>query len=80
MHEKITGIITDVFGLLIWGFALVLLYQGKIPLIWDGVLYMLVGSVFFFLGESTITTLLKKLLHGAINLFTKNGTNDQSKL
>ncbi len=80
MNEKITGIITDIFGLVIWGLALTLLYQGKIPLIWDGIGYMVVGSVFFFLGESTITNLLKKLLHGTINIFTKNGTDDQSKL
>lgn len=81
MNKVITGIITDAFGLVIWGFSLVLLYQGKIQFIWEGVAYLVAGSIFFFLGESSITSLLKKLLNGFINLKTKqNGTDDQSKL
>ena len=41
---------------------------------------MVIGSVFFFVGESTLGPLLKKLLDGLINMVTKNGTNDQPKL
>jgi hypothetical protein len=78
MNKVITGIISDAVGLVIWGFSLVLLYQGKIELVWDGILYMVIGSVFFFLGESVITQLLKKLLNGIINLKTKqDGTDDK---
>lgn len=81
MNKVITGIITDAFGIVIWVFTLVLIYQGKIEVIWEGIGLMVVGSVFFFLGESTITLLLKKLLNGIINLKTKqDGTDDQSKL
>lgn len=80
MNKTITGLISDAFGIVVWGFSLLLLYQGKIPLIWDGIIYMVIGSVFFFVGESTLGPLLKKLLDGLINMVTKNGTNDQPKL
>lgn len=75
--DKLTGLIFDILGIILWVLTLVLLYQGKIVFIWDGLAMLITGTVFFSVGESFIVNTLKRIVDVVIHV-KSNGANPKS--
>jgi hypothetical protein len=75
--DKLTGLIFDILGIMLWVLTLVLLYQGKIVFIWDGLAMLITGTVFFAVGESFIVNTLKRIVDVVIHV-KSNGANPKS--
>lgn len=71
MNKKVTAIILDIFAIAIWVLGSVLLYQGRIPFIWDGVAYYAAGLVVFAIEDSYINHAVKKLIQALIGRVNK---------
>lgn len=78
MNKKLTGLVLDLFALVIWGFSSMMLYEGKIPFIWEGIAYYTCGLIVFTAEESTISHAVKKVINALIGKI--HGTNDKSGL
>jgi len=71
MNKKLTGVVLDLFALIVWGMSSFMLFNGKIPFIWDGIAYYACGLIVFTADESTINVAVKKALGGLANKLNK---------
>ena len=58
---KIKDYITDLIGLSIIIITLVMFFNGKVDLLWDGLILLGVGSIFFILPDRAIAAYLQRL-------------------
>jgi hypothetical protein len=68
VNKKITAVILDIFAIVIWVLGSVLLYQGKIPFIWDGVAFYVAGLIVFVIEDSYINHAVKRLIQALIGI------------
>lgn len=60
-------IISDLIGLAILLFVSMLIYQGKMSFIWEGIAGYCVGGVFFFVSDEGIAKGLQRLIGKMVN-------------
>jgi hypothetical protein len=58
---KIKDYITDLIGLAIIIVTLIMFFNGKVVLLWDGLILLGVGAVFFILPDKAIADYLQRL-------------------
>ena len=67
MRYKIKDLVTDLLGALIMGLTVWAVYTTKMEWVWEGLVGIGVGAVFFLLPDKYIAQSLKKYLSNKLN-------------
>ena len=67
MYAKLKDVISDLIGLGILVAVSIMIYQGKMAFLWEGVAGYVVGGVFFFISDEGIANGLQKFVNKLAN-------------
>jgi Co/Zn/Cd efflux system component len=66
IKSNIKDIVTDLIGAVIWIATLYLVYFEKHPWLWDGIIGMIIGGVFFLIPDDILSNYAQKFLNKKI--------------
>lgn len=79
MIDQFKDRITDIIGFIILGgVSYNIWWEKSIPLVWEGIIGLIIGFSLFAVPDKTLADLVVKLFHAIINIFKKKSNGSQS--
>lgn len=65
--NNIKDIVTDLIGVAIWIATMYLVYFQNCPWVWDGIIGMIIGGIFFLIPDDILSQTAQKFLNKKVD-------------